>query len=145
VIARLLAAMLLAGSSGSVLAQDFRSVAEAAILYDAPSAQAARRFVIARLTPVEVVLTVEGWAKVRDADGDLAWIERRALSDKRTVMIVAGRAEARARPDAEAPVVFAAERHVVLDLVEKAGAGWVRIRHRDGATGFVRVTDLWGL
>jgi hypothetical protein len=33
---------------------------------------------------------------------------------------------------------------VILDLLEVASGGWLRVRHRDGETGFIRVTDVWG-
>ena len=56
-------------------------------------------FAIARGTPVEVVVALDAWVKVRDAKGDLAWIEKRLLSEKRTVMVKADRAQVRVQPD----------------------------------------------
>ena len=41
-------------------------------------------------------------------------------------------------------VVFTAEKNVFLELVELA-VGWAKVRHSDGATGFVKVSQLWGL
>lgn len=142
--ARTILAALALASAGAA-AQDFRSLAASALMYDAPSVQATPRFIIARSTPVEVIVGIEGWAKVRDAAGDLAWIERSRLSERRTLLVTAPRAEIRAAADAAAPVVFAAERHVVLEYLEAGPLGWVRVRHRDGPSGFVRVTQLWGL
>lgn len=124
---------------------DFRSVGEAAVLYDAPSKHAKPTFVVARYTPVEVVVAMEGWTKVRDSNGDIAWIARQSLSEKRTLMVTAARAEVRAKPDDAAPVVFQCEKSVALDLIEAAPAGWARVRHRDGASGYVRVSKVWGL
>jgi SH3-like domain-containing protein len=126
-------------------ALEFRSVTEAAVLYDAPSRQAKRLFVMARQTPVEVVVSVEGWTKVRDAAGDIAWIEKRLLSSQRTLIVAAPRCEVRADPDAKATAVFEAEKDVVLELVEAGPPGWAKVRHRDGQSGFVRVTQVWGL
>jgi Bacterial SH3 domain len=40
--------------------------------------------------------------------------------------------------------VFAAAQDVVLELVEVAPNGWLRVRHADGATGFVRAAQVWG-
>ena len=58
-------ATLLAG--GNAAALDFRSVSEpAAILYDAPSLKAQKRFVLSHGYPVEVVIKLEGWTKIRD-------------------------------------------------------------------------------
>ncbi len=137
-------ALLAAVLPGMAHALDFRSLTEAGVMYDAPSRQARPRFVVARATPVEVIVSVEGWIKVRDSAGDIAWIESRLLGDRRTVIITAPRAEIRRAADANAALVFEAERDVVLDLDEAAPPGWLKVRHRDGQSGFVRVTQVWG-
>lgn len=114
-------------------------------MYDAPSKRAKPLYVIARDTPVEVIVGVEGWSKVRDASGAIAWMEKRTLSDKRTVIVSAARAEVRSKADDNAAPVFVAEKDVVLDLIEAAPPGWAKVRHRDGQTGYVRVIKVWGL
>lgn len=127
-------------------AMDYRSVADNGVpMYDAPSQKAKPLYSIARGTPVEVVVSLEGWSKVRDARGDIAWIEKRALAETRMVIVTARTAEVRAQPDSATPLVFEAEKNVVLDLLEAAPAGWAKVRHRDGQQGFVRVTQVWGL
>jgi SH3-like domain-containing protein len=124
---------------------DFRSVSGAAPMYDAPSKRAKPLFVIARDTPVEVIVGVEGWSKVRDVFGAIAWMEKHTLSDKRTVIVSAARAEVRGKPDDSAAPVLVCEKEVVLDLIETAPPGWAKVRHRDGQTGYVRVNKVWGL
>jgi SH3-like domain-containing protein len=126
-------------------ALEFRSIAEpAAILYDAPSAKGKKLYVVGRGYPVEVVVVVEGWVKVRDAAGELSWIESRQLSDRRTVMVKVALAQIHESADERAPVVFQAQQNVILDLIEVAAGGWLRVRHRDGQAGFVKVTQVWG-
>ncbi|MCX7175596.1 MAG: SH3 domain-containing protein [Proteobacteria bacterium] len=126
-------------------ALDYLSLAEAAVMYDAPSQKAAPQFVIALHTPVAVVVALESWYKVRDAAGGIAWVEKRQLSPKRTLQVTVPRVQVRSQPDANAAPVFEAEKDVVLELVEVAEAGWVKIRHRDGQSGFVRANQVWGL
>lgn len=124
---------------------EFRSVAEnAAVLYDAPSAKAKKLYIVNRGYPVEVVVAVEGWMKVRDAGGELSWIESRYLSDRRTVMVKVPLAPVYQNADENGPVVFQAQQNVILDLVDMAGDGWLRVRHRDGQTGFIKVAHVWG-
>ncbi|SMB24054.1 conserved exported protein of unknown function [Sterolibacterium denitrificans] len=128
------------------MALDYRSVTEPAVLYDAPSLKGKPLFVIARQTPVEVVVALEGWSKVRDASGGLAWIEKRLLGERRTVQVTAARAQVRTAASAEAPLAFEAERDVVLELTDPLPVnGWARVRHRDGQSGFVRAEQVWGL
>jgi SH3-like domain-containing protein len=126
-------------------ALDFRSVAEPALLYDAPSQQGRPLFAIARGTPVETVVVLDAWVKVRDPKGDLTWIERRLLSEKRMVIVKADRAQVRVQPEDPAPLVFEAERDVLLEFLEPGPTGWVKVQHRGGQQGFVKAGQVWGL
>jgi SH3-like domain-containing protein len=135
----------LALMAAPVLAADFRSIAEnGTVLYDAPSLKAKKLFVVARDYPVEVMVSVDQWVKVRDLSGDLTWVERKALSDKRTVVVTAPGAEVRSAPNDKAELVFRAQQGVALDLAEIGTSGWARVRHRDGQAGFVRIGSVWG-
>jgi SH3-like domain-containing protein len=127
-------------------ALDYLSLAEAGVMYDAPSLKATPMFVIARGTPVEVVVALEGWYKVRDASGTLSWIEKKQLQEKRNLIVTAPRAQVRAQAEANAATVFEAEKDVILELVDPVAAtGWAKARHRDGQSGYVRSNQVWGL
>ena len=140
------AAIVLIGAAGSALALDFRSVdVPVAILYDSPSQQGKKLYLIRAQTPVEVILRLEGMAKIRDAEGTLAWIEARNLGERRTLVVTAPRAEIRQADRPDAPVLAELDKWVVVDFVEPAAPGWAKVRHRDGATGYVRATQVWGL
>jgi SH3-like domain-containing protein len=130
-------------------AGEFRVVGEnAAVLYDAPSRQATPLFVVTRHYPLELVVELEAWAKVRDHTGAISWVEKRLLTDKRMVVVTATSAEAHQRPEDAAPVVFIAAQNVALELLEPAQegsqSGWLHVRHADGADGFLRATACWG-
>ncbi|MEO8411626.1 MAG: SH3 domain-containing protein [Propionivibrio sp.] len=124
---------------------EYRTVDAATILYDAPSQRGRKLFVIRKETPVEVVVSLEGWAKVRDAEGGgLAWIEKKYLADRRTLIVTADRAEVRERPDDAAPIAFEAEKNVALEYLDTAPGDWAKVRHRDGQAGFVHGNQVWG-
>ncbi len=142
---RAAALVLAALATQTVAAADFRSVQEnAAVLYDAPSRAATPLFVVSRLYPLEVIVNLEGWVKVRDHTGALAWIEKKSLAERRTVLVTVTAAEARAKPEDGAPLAFTAAQNVALELVEVAPGGWLRVRHADGASGFLRANQVWG-
>jgi len=126
-------------------AAEFRSVQEsAAVLYDAPSRAARPLFVVSRNYPLEVIVNLEAWVKVRDQTGALSWIERKSLGDKRMLVVTAPAVEVRQRAEDAAPAAFSAAQNVALELLEVAPNGWLRVRHADGATGFLRVSSVWG-
>ena len=131
--------------ASSALALDFRSVTEATTVYDAPSAKAKPIFVMLAGTPVELVVSLEGWSKVRDSKGDLTWIERKYLAEKRNVIVRADRAQVRVAAEEKAALAFEAERDVVLELVEVQPGGWAKVRHSDGQDGFLKSAQVWGL
>jgi len=141
----LVSVLITAGMIAPAAALEFRSVAEnAAVLYDAPSAKAKKLFIVNHGYPVEIVVLVEGWAKVRDATGELTWVESKFLTDRRTVVVKVPQAQVRQSADDNAPVVFLAQQNVILDFLEVASGGWLRVKHRDGQTGFVKVGQIWG-
>lgn len=132
-------------AAGSALAIEYRSVDSATTLYDAPSVKGKPLFVIKRFTPVEPVVSLEGWTKVRDAEGGLAWIEKKHLSEQRTVLVTASLAQVRREANDDSPLVFEAQKGVALEFLEPAVAGWAKVRHRDGISGYVRASQVWGL
>ena len=141
--AMLALAALLAAPAAS--AQAFRSIGEpAAVLYDGPSAKSKRLWVLGRGYPVQVVVATEGWTKVRDATGALSWVANRALSSARTVLVRAATGTMRDSPSEAGAVVLRLGRDVVLDMVEPPAGEWVRVRHRDGAIGFIHVNQVFG-
>lgn len=142
---RLLFPLLLL-AAGAAPAGEFRSVAENATpMYDAPSVKANKLFVASRLYPLEVIVQVDNWTKVRDLAGDLAWVEKKALSEIRTAVVTATLADVRQKAEDDAPLVFQARRGVALQIVELGAGLWVKVQHRDGQAGFVRVNQVWGL
>lgn len=143
---RLLVALSLISAASAALAIDYRSVSvPAAILFDAPSLQGKKLYLIKVQTPVEVVVRLEGWLKVRDAEGTLAWVEARSIAERRTLVVTAPKAEIRQVDKAESPILAELDKWVAVEFIEPASPGWAKVRHRDGATGYIRSTQVWGL
>jgi len=138
---------LMAGCvSATAQAMDFRSVASAhVVMFDAPSAQARKVYIVSQYTPVEVIVNLGEWLKVRDSSGELAWLEAKSLNSRRTVAVSVPHGEVRETADTGAALVFRVDKDVVLDLLEPAPAGWAKVRHRDGLTGYIPATQVWGL
>jgi SH3-like domain-containing protein len=113
-------------------------------LYDAPSLKAKKLFVAARYLPLEQIVSLNNWVKVRDSSHHLYWIEKRALSSRRFVTVSLSVAMVRENPDMNSNVVFLAPQQLALEWQEDAGNGWLKIRHIDGTTGYVKTSEVWG-
>ena len=143
---RTLLALALLGAAIAAPAAEYRSVeVPAAILYDSPSQKGKKLYLIKAQTPVEVIVRLEGWFKVRDAEGSLAWVEARHLGERRTLVVTAQKAEIRQSDRVESSVLVELDKWVAVELLEPASPGWAKVRHRDGATGYIRSTQVWGL
>jgi len=123
----------------------YREVASAAaILYDGPSDRARKLFIVVRGTPLELVSTLNQWVKVRDVTGDVLWVHRSDLAESRHV-VASTLAAIRRTAQVNGELVVQVERGVLLEVLDaSAPAGWLRVRHRDGATGFVSAGEVWG-
>jgi SH3-like domain-containing protein len=128
-------------------AVDVRATLEAAtILFDAPSLKGQKQFILSRDTPVEIIVQIEGWSKVREAGGAIAWVERKALGERKHLQVKNAYADILTAPDAASSLSFRAEQNVLLQIAEPSTTpGWVKVRHRDGQQGFVRIESVFGL
>ena len=138
-------ALFLPGLLFSSLAlAEFRSVsAPKAILYDSPSPQGNKLFILSQGYPVEMVVVLADWVKVRDKQGTLSWIEAKYLATQRTLLITTN-VEVKQTPEPSGALVARLEKDVVVDFVEPAQKGWVKIKHHDGLTGFIPTPAVWG-
>lgn len=130
-----------------LLAATFQSIGQPkAIFYDGPSALATKRFIVRQLYPVELIVKpAGGWAKVRDAEGGLYFVEADKLSTQRTVLVVGENVQLHDGPSASAKVLARIEQQVVLLLnAPEAEDGWLSVRTVDGKTGFVPIQTVWG-
>ena len=126
-------------------AAEYRSVQDkVAILYDAPSTQATKRFVVKQGYPFEVVVKLDKWIKVRDNSGTIAWVEAANLTEKRTLIVTQSGAEVREKPDAASKIIFKADKDLLLEFVETSPTGWIKVHHRDGENGFINLKQVWG-
>jgi len=139
----LFGALLLMDNTACAL--DYVSVADrSAILYDANSTRATKLFVVSRYTPLEQVVNLKDWLKVRDSSGTMAWIERRAVSDRRYVVVTVPLATVWKAPEPKAPVLYQVSQNVAIESLGVNGGGWIKVRDLDGVIGYMRSMDVWG-
>ncbi len=142
----LVVSLILALLPLSAVALEYRSVAvPKAILYDAPSSSAKKILLLSQYYPVEIIVNLGDWIKVRDAQGSISWVEAKQLSSKRTVMVNINHAEIRQSAQASSALMATLEKAVVLEVVDlKLNNGWLKVKHRDGIVGYILISSTWG-
>ncbi|MFM7227615.1 MAG: SH3 domain-containing protein [Betaproteobacteria bacterium] len=126
-------------------ASEFKSIGPGpAVMFDTPSAKGRKLFAAPAGMPVEIIINNGDWSRVRDAAGDLAWVENKSLSSKRMLLVESAQAIVRSSADEKAAVVFTANKGVLLELAEPVASSWLKVRHRDGDIGYAKASDVWG-
>lgn len=131
--------------AGPAVALEYRSLADNAIVYDACSTKATPVFILLKGTPVEVIVSIEKWVKIREQSGGLGCIERGALGNTQQVIVTEAATSILDKPDASGKPLLSVARDVVLEVVEKPAGPWLKVRHRDGQTGYVPLKAVWGI
>ncbi|MEI8034559.1 MAG: SH3 domain-containing protein [Betaproteobacteria bacterium] len=128
------------------MAASFMSATDpATVLYDAPSLKAKKRFIVNQGYPLEVQVQTKGWFKVRDQTRALSWVQSKQVSNTpRMVMVKVPLANVRQSAEDNAAVRFQVAQNVLLELTESLPGGWFHVQHRDGSTGYLRTTQVWG-
>ena len=115
------------------------------VMYDAPSVRGQKLYIAPHGMPVEVVINYGAWSKVRDFAGDLSWIETRQLTERKNILVRNLNAKIRAAAEDTSEIVFSADKGVLLEVIDTNTAGWIKVKHSDGATGYVKAGDVWGV
>ena len=60
-------------------------------------------------------------------------------------MARAANLKVRASPDDTASAIILVDKGVLLEMSEQPSSGWIKVRHKDGQSGYVKTSEVWGL
>lgn len=98
--------------------------------------------------PLEILKRDGDWYRVRDFEGTVGWVHREAVGDTPHMIVKTNKKSKkpinlRSGPGETNEIVARAQYGVVLQSLEQKN-GWVKVRHEQGVTGWVRRDLLWG-
>ena len=126
---------------------EFRSVAFAkTILYEAPSATTKKLYLVGEGYPLEIIVNLGDWLKVRDPYGTLSWAESKNLQSKRMVIVKVDKANIYKDPESKSALVATIEKDVVIELSDPLIAnGWIKVRYQQDLDGYLQTSQVWGI
>lgn len=90
-----------------------------------------------------LVLEKQGeWYRIKDYEGDQAYIHESLVSKIRSVITVKNQCNIRSKPGKKSQVLFTAEKGVPFKVLERKG-NWIKVKHADGDTGWIYKTLVW--
>lgn len=108
-----------------------------------PGAAGKIKFSADRFYPVEVLETKNGWSKIKDFEGDEAWVASRLLAKQPSIVISADKANIREAPGTSSDVLFKAERGEVYKIEQRKDR-WLKVVDSRGDGGWIRDDMSWG-
>ncbi len=87
------------------------------------------------------------WIKVKDFENDVGWVYEPLTSRKPHLIVKKKLVNIRSGPGTRYRIVSKAEYGVVFRTLKRRGGlknGWVKVRHEDGITGWIKRSLLWG-
>ena len=126
---------------------EFRSVSVSkTILYEAPSATTKRVYLVSEGYPLEVIVNLGDWLKVRDPYGTLSWVESKNLQSKRTVIVKVDKANIYKEPESKPVLIATIEKDVVIELSDPLITnGWIKVRYQQDLDGYIQTSQVWGI
>ena len=95
--------------------------------------------------PIRVLKIFPNWRYVEDPDGVRGWMLVTLLSDRRTAIVKGSQPRPLyAKPDEGSRLKYKVEPGVV-GRVDDCASGWCRFKVAGDKTGYVHLTDIWGV
>jgi len=96
--------------------------------------------------PLVKIKTQGQWIKVQDFEGDSGWVYGSLTAKKPHMVVKEKLVNVRSGPGKGYKVICQAKYGVVFRTLKRQGglAGWVKVRHGNGPTGWVKRSLLWG-
>jgi len=127
---------------------DFISVnVKQAVLFEGPSKTTEKMYIVTEGYPLEVLVSLKDWKKVKDHNGKISWIESRHTHNERTVLITKDDAVIFNQANEKSHKLANVEKFVVLKLNSPMLVGnWAQVKTQiEGLIGFVNAREVWGL
>lgn len=93
--------------------------------------------------PLKVIGSRRGWLKVIDFEHDVGWIYGRLVGRAPHMVVKKRRINIRSGPGRRYRVVGKADYGVVFRTLARRH-GWVKVRHENDLTGWIKRSLLWG-
>jgi SH3-like domain-containing protein len=112
---------------------------------------------VEKFHPLLIIEKKKNWYKIKDFEGDMAWIHRSLLGktngvitnieknkkNKKTGKIEKNKCNVRSKPNTKnGKILLTVQRGVPFKVLRRSG-NWIRIEHADGEVGWIHNSLVW--
>lgn len=136
-----LGCLILSGSLA--FAQERVSVtANIANMRSGPSTKSDQLWQVEKYHPLIVIEKKGKWYKVKDFEGDTAWVHNSLLGKVSSVITVKEKCNVRSKASIKGKKLFTTERGVPFKVLDRKN-GWIKVQHKDGDVGWISKKLVW--
>ncbi len=125
-LSALVGMMILAGSV--VAAERMAIKASIANLRSGPGSKYEVLWQVEKYHPILIIEKKKNWYKIKDFEGDMAWIHKSLLGKINGVITTKAKCNVRSKPNKKGKILFTVERGVPFKVLKRSG-NWIRIEH----------------
>lgn len=92
--------------------------------------------------PLKILQRDGKWVSVVDNQGDKGWIYSPLVTSRKTVIVNVETGNMRSGPSTNENIIAEVKKGVVFEAREKMG-DWIKVRYKDGLTGWMHNSLLW--
>jgi len=117
-----------------------------AILYEGPSNSTKKLFIVTQDYPLQIIVSLKDWKKVKDHEGKISWIQSSSVYQERTVMVIRNKVNLYHEASLQSAKLADISKFVVLKLDSPLVTdGWIKVKSQlEGIVGFLKVEGVWG-
>jgi len=108
-----------------------------------PHEAAKIKFSADKFFPVEAIEKKKGWVKIKDFEGDTAWVAEKVLGKQAAIVVTSDKANVREEATTSSDVAFKVERGEVFKIESRKG-DWLKVVDARGDGGWIRADMTWG-
>jgi SH3 domain protein len=116
-------------------------------LHEAPSDSTKKNFIVTKGYPLEVLVSLKEWKKVKDHQGAINWIQSNHLSTKKMALNFKDNNPIHLEPDKSSPTLAFVAENVLLEVLDnKKIDNWIKVYSKSTEVeGFISTESLWGI
>lgn len=128
--------------SGVLSAQRLAVGVKVANMRSGPGKEHPEMWQVEKFHPLIVVEKKGNWYKVKDFEGDIAWIHKSLLNNTQSVITIKNNCNVRSKAGKDGRILFTVEKGIPFKVLKKKG-NWIKIKHADNDIGWIYKTLVW--
>jgi len=141
--------LLIITMSSTLFAREFVCVNKDKVnIRSGPGTKYAKRWLVYKYSPLEVLSRKGKWLKIKDFQGDKGWIYNSLTTKNKCVVSTRQQTNIRIGPNINQKKKFIVTKNysfrVVKTFQNKAGQFWLKVKDKAGDSGWILAKLLWG-